>query len=445
MVLSIANKVIVLSLIFGGLFFSVNSLGQENQNIEAQKIESGSYTVYKKKEKGYKKYYFDKATKPWPVEITVENGKVPSILIKRVGIIEELYKADLPDYPAYYYGGNEAINVSVLDKKIYYYTYSVKSGADITYILSNSKPLKYDEEIAKIESYRKSIKKEQSGARSERKEEKAELAAKEAEENTLKGKSIKSIEVKFVDTPKDLGLLSIVGIGFEITLKNGKVLSSKNLGGKTPYSDFEVSTQSGSYAGGDFKVSNNSADIIDDHIYLSVQSKYGNGPTKSFTHPLNYKSDVAYQYQGNRGSFGRGATVGYTRHGKDGGDGKDIQLEANEEIINGNKVIHYKIYSASGQFLTSAKVHKDYKIKINLNGGSGGNGARGKDSHDGNGGDGGNGGNGGDITITGTAKNHPNIVITNSGGRGGNGGAAESASNRNGSRGSNGSNGRIIR
>lgn len=424
---------------------SVFSFSQSNQNVEAQKIQSGSFEVYKKKEKGYNRFYFDKATKPWPVSITVTDGKVPEILIKRVGIIEELYKADLPDYPAYYFGGNEDINISVLDKKIYYYTYSVKSGANISYILSNTKPSDYDEEKERIEAYRKSIKAEQSGARTERKEKKAELAAKEAAENTLEGKAIESIAVKLVNQPEEIGMLTSVGIGFEVTLKGGKVLKTKNLGGKTPYVDFEVFAQSGEYAGGEFKVANNATDIIDDQIYLIVSSKYGNSKKTTFTHPINYKSTVAYQYQGNRGAFGRGNTVGYTRHGKDGGDGKDIRLEANYETINGNKVVHYMIYDNYGQFLTSAKVHEDYEIKINLNGGAGGNGARGRDSHDGNGGNGGNGGDGGDITITGSAKNHPNIIVMNSGGRGGNGGDAENVTNRNGTNGQNGTSGSINR
>jgi hypothetical protein len=442
----IMKRIVITSLLLLAFTcISAIAIGQNNQNIEAQKLSSGSFDVYKKKERGYNRYYFEKASKPWPVEIFIEDDKVSKILVKRVGIIEELYEADLPDYPAYYFGGNADINVSILDGKIYYYTYSVKSGADIAYILSSKKPGDYDDELVAIENYRKRIKDDQSGARTERKEEKAMLAAKEAEENSLNGKSIKSIEVKFVKQPDELGLLSVVGIGFEVTLKNGKTLKTKNLGGKTPYTDFEVMAQSGSYSGGDFKVANNSGDIIDDQIYLLVKSKYGNAPAKSFSHPLNYKSTVAYQYQGNSGSFGRGNTVGYSRHGKDGGDGKSITLDANYETVNGQQIIHYKILDNYGQLITTSKVHPNYKIKINLNGGNGGDGAEGKRSHDGNGGNGGNGGDGGDITITGTAKNHNGIIVTNRGGRGGNGGAAENVTNRSGSNGSRGVDGQIIR
>ncbi|MGV6861836.1 MAG: hypothetical protein ACWA41_08685 [Putridiphycobacter sp.] len=434
----------LLIIYFTALFNLV--FAQDNQNIETAKMENGSYKVYKTIQKSYNKNIFELAKKPWPIEFYKTDDQTPKILIKRVGIVEEFYTADLPAYPAYYFGGNGDINVSIIAKKVYYYTWSAKSGANIQYILTNDKPSSYLEEKETLDNYRKTIKKNQVDARNDRKEQNAEIAKKEAEENTLKGKSVKSIQVKFVDTPKEIGMLSVVQIGFIVTLADGKILKTKNLGGKTPYTDFKVEAKSGDYSGGDFKVSNDCNTIIDDKIYLTVYSKYQTNIKGEFSYPLNYKSNIYYQYQGGGGAFGRGSTVGYSEHGGNGKDGRDIQIATERLTINGNPVIQYTIYDNYGQVLALAKVHEDYKITINLNGGNGGNGADGRHCHSGNGGNGGDGGNGGSATLSGSAKNHHNIIITTQGGRAGTGGSPKVNSvNYRGQNGANGSNGSIIK
>ena len=93
------------------IFFciSINLIAQDNQNIETAKLETGSYQVYKTIENGYNKYVFQKAKKNWPVEFFKSDDACSKILVKRVGILEEFYEADLPTYPAYYFGGNAEI------------------------------------------------------------------------------------------------------------------------------------------------------------------------------------------------------------------------------------------------------------------------------------------------------------------------------------------------
>jgi hypothetical protein len=320
------------------LNFSIYSIAQDNQNVELSKIESGSFKVYKTVEKGYDKYVFEQAKKNWPVELFKEGDIYPKILIKKVGILDEFYEADLPAYPAYYFGGNADINVTVIDKKIYYYSWSASKGSKIMYILSMTAPKMFKYEKETLDTYRRSIKTKQSGSREDRKKQNAEIAAKSAEENTLKGKSIKSIKVKLVDPNADAGMFSVIAIGMEVTLTNGKVLKTKNLGGKTPYSDFESSTSGGDFTGGDFKIENDTRRIPGDKITVKVWSKYNTAIKADLSHALNYKNNMYYHYQGNGGKHGRGGVHGMSENGGHGKDGRDVSITAEKMVVNGNNV-----------------------------------------------------------------------------------------------------------
>ena len=431
------KKIGVLFLAIGNFVF-----GQSNQNLECAKLESGIYPVYKAIEKGYNSYAFELAQKHCPVQILKEGERTPKILIKRAGIIEELFAADLPTCPAYYFGGNAEINVTVLNQKIYYYGWSEKTGARIDYILSNSKPAPYLQEKEALELYRNSIKIEQTTARDDRKQLNAELAAKEAAENTLNGKSIKSIQLKMIDPPSEIGMLSVVAIGIEVTLTNGQILKTKNLGGLTPYTDFEVSVKGGDFAGGDFKVANDSRQIPNDKIEIQVWSKFDKTVSGSFSHPINYKNNIFYQYQGSSGASGRGAVVGKSINGGHGTDGRSVNILAEKQVVNGQNIIKVTLTDAlTGEILAEAKVHADYKITLNVCGGNGGSGDKGPfaDNVGGNGGDGGNGGN---VSVSGTGAQQLLLVVMNTGGNAGAGGAGNTsydAKGQNGTRGTNGS------
>lgn len=430
------KKSLLLIFLLGSQLFS---FAQQNQNIETAKVESGSYQVYKTIEKGYKKYVFEQAKKNWPVEFYKDGDKCSKILVKRVGIVEEFYEADLPDYPAYYLTNTSNIVVTVIDKKIYYYTWTASEGSTIKYILSMSKPTLYNTEKENLDNYRRKIKTQQSGARDDRKKNNAEIAAKEAEENTLKGKSIKSINVKLVDPNADAGMFSVVAIGVEVTLTNGKVLKTKNLGGKTPYTDFESSSTGGNYTGGDFKVSNDTREIPGDKITLKVWSKYNSAIKGTLSHPLNYRNNVYYHYQGNGGSHGRGGVHGKSVHGGHGKDGRSVNVTAEKMTINGNVVTKITVTDANTyKVLSEAKIHIDNQVTLNVKGGNGGNGADGHFDGD-NGGNGGDGGNGGNVVVSGSGTTQLKAIIQTQGGSAGAGGKGKESYN---SRGANGSRGR---
>lgn len=433
-------------LLFFGIAFCAYS--QENQNVEIAKLEAGNFPVYKVVDKGYGDFKLEAATKPWPVDFVKSDAAVSAVLLKRAGIIDEKYEADLPAFPAYYQAGTTNIVVTVLDKKIYYYSWSVKTGSKIEYILTSGKPQKYAEEKATLDAYRASIKEKQTGARSERIEENAAREARELLENTLEGKEIKSIRVQAINPPANVGMLTVVAIGMEVELSNGTVLKTKNLGGKTPYTDFETSVKGGEFAGGDFKVSNDSRQIPTDKIEISVWSKFdAKKVTGTFTHALNYKSDLFYNYQGASGSIGRAAVVGISQHGGDGKDGRSVSIRVDSYKFGVDVILKLSLSDANtGQLLTESKINALNSVTLNISGGNGGDGVSGRDAYEGNGGNGGTGGNGGNVSLSGNGVALLKINVQNKGGRGGNGGVAKVANiNTKGANGSAGQSGTLLK
>jgi hypothetical protein len=416
------------------LFSFAIGWSQKNQNEEIAGMKDGSYQVYKPIAKGRDGYVMQLAKKPWPVSFYREGEIVNKILIKRVGLIDEFYTVDLPNYPAYYNGGNGDVDITVIDGKIYYYHYSVKTGATIDYVLSMSKVISYDHEKGLLDEYRKKMKIEQGSARTERKEENAELARIEAEENTLKGKSIQSIEIKLAKEDQEAGLISMVEIGMVVTLKNGKVLKTKNLGGKTPYEDFGTKSVSGEYAGGYFKIAADINDIVDHKLKLTVWSKYDESKKDDFIMPLNYKSTIAYWFLGAAGGY-NGA------NGSNGRDGHDIGMTVYGDVINGFDVYRINMMDYSNGRSVSSIINKESTITINTSGGKGG---AGSNHSNGNGGDGGDGGNGGNITVSGSGAQTIKIDALKSGGEGGRAGSGESGGSR-GYSGRSGSSGNLTR
>lgn len=428
------DRICIVSLIF--VLAKVNA--QESQNTELAKLSSGNFTVYKIVENG-SNFKFETASKPWPVSLNKDGEDFTEIVINRAGIIEEKYQADLAGYPAYYKSSATDIVITAIDKKIYYYTWSIKTGAAIKCIFSESKIKKYAEEKEILDNYRNGIKDLQSAARNKRIEDNNAIAEKQAEENTLKGKKIKSIKIIPVNNPPEIGLLTILAIGIEFELDNGKILKTKNLGGFTPYTDFEAEISGGEFAGGDFKVADDTRKIPNDKIEISVWSKFDEKKIKgAYSCPVNYKRELNYNLQGSSGASGRGYTVGYNVNGTNGSDGKSVTVTATSMLLNGEKVNKLVITDAySGKVLSESKIHADYTLNINTNGGNGGNGTEGS----GNGGNGGDGGNGGNIILTGNGVSSLKIVVNNNGGKGGVGGKAKTQSYNNGTNGRSGSKG----
>ncbi len=225
----------------------------------------------------------------------------------------------------------------------------------------------------------------------------------------------------------------------EVYLDNGKVLKTKNLGGLTPYTEFETSVVGGEFAGGDFKVANDTRKIPNDKIEITVWSKYDEKKIMGkFSLPLNYKTDVNYNFQGISGASGRGGTVGYTVNGKNGADGKSLNIIATSMTVNNEKINKIVITDAStGSIIAESKLSINNTLNINSNGGNGGNGS----VDFGDGGNGGDAGNGGNVVLSGSGASSLKIVVTNSGGSGGVGGKAKTQSYAAGLNGRNGKNG----
>ncbi len=416
---------------------------QDNQNTELAKLTTGSFPVYKAVENG-SSFKFESTSKPWPLSFIKEGENFTEIIVNRSGIIEEKYQADLLGYPAYYKSAASEIVVSAIDKKIYYYSWSVKTGASIKYIFSDARIKNYADEKAILDNYRNSIKDLQANTRTQRINENNLIAEKLAEENTLKGKTIKNIKIIAIDKPTEIGLLSILAIGAEFELADGKILKTKNLGGHTPYTDFESEVSGGDFSGGDFKVADDSRKIPNDKIEISIWSKFDDKKLKTkFTCDVNYKKDINYNFSGNAGAWGRAYTQGYTINGSNGNDGKSVNISVTSMQINGEKVNKLVITEAySGRIMAEAKLHTNNTININANGGVGGNGSEEKT---GNGGSGGNGGNGGNISLAGNGVSSLKIAVSNSGGKGGIGGKAKTAAYFNGANGTAGTNGTLIK
>ncbi len=155
---------------------SIVVFGQESQNKILENFESGSYTVYKLDAKKN----FVKVKKTWPVEITKKGNDVSSVLIKRAGILEELFTPDVPGYPAYFAFNN--FRLSFMKSYAVYYEWNGKQEAKTKYVLVkpggsfSGKSATVNKSVA---SYATATFKNQTNARANVKELKAELAEEE--------------------------------------------------------------------------------------------------------------------------------------------------------------------------------------------------------------------------------------------------------------------------
>lgn len=411
------------------LSFTLNiCLAQKSQNETIKNLKNGNYSVYKKVDgRAYNEFKFEKATKQWPVEFFKEGDICKKILIKRVGILDEYYEVDLPKYPAFYFEAKTGVNVSVLDNKIYYYLWSSKKGATIKYILTNQSVNSFTSETDALTNYRRAVLAKQSNAREERIEDNKALELAEKKANTLEGKEIKAIRLRKVDDMVEYGLFSVVQVGIEVELKDGTILKTKNLGGKTPYTDFVTTTKSGDYAGGDFKVFDENKKIQDHKIEIIASSKWNTDIKGKFELLLNYKSDVHYYAFGTYGRHNHNCGSGGS-----GGNGQDVSLSVLSRTINGEPVNDITIQDTKGRSYNCI-IHVDNRMIVHCYGGNGGDADSGSNCGNSNGG---NGGNGGNVTISGSGANTLKVSVKNQGGKGG-------QRNGNGRSGSTGSRGQV--
>lgn len=224
--------------------------------------------------------------------------------------------------------------------------------------------------------------------------------------NTLKDKEIEKIEFIFPEGKPERLATSVnqgAKIGYQITLKDGDVLRTENIGGETPLSDLKIRYHNCEFYFLSSAVIGKSAKIGEpDVATVYAKSKYGNSEEIEVSFPLEYNGDVFIQYDGENGIEGYSAGED-GRRGYDGGTincwiSKMKHTETGEDI--------YVIKEDNRSSVKACgKINLDADLVLRAEGGNGGDGSWGSDSQSEisqyatDGGDGGDGGNGGLIKI----------------------------------------------
>ncbi|WP_291720720.1 hypothetical protein [Bernardetia sp.] len=389
------------------LFHSVSA--QQSQNELLKNFTATSLNVFKLTEPKYKKFKFEKASKQWPISIEKNGNSISKVVLNRAGIIEEPYEPDLNEYPAYFKDLKH--RVVFIDDNFYYIKWS-GGKATIKYILTEKESVDKDHaaHISKIEEYIRKTVAAQSEDRAEIAAEQAQKDAAEALANSLKGKKVQNIAVKWISDKSETGHLVKFNYGIEATLADGKVLKTKNLGGKMPWDDFKITVKGAEFGEETITISQNANVIPNDNVVMTVQSKYQSNIKTTAKLPVHYNTGLHVNYFGERG----GVVHLTVSPGYRGQNGKDLIVSVKSATTaNGEKVNQIEIKDAnSGVVLRRLKMKPTAALILNLQGGSG---SFGRDSTRG-----GNGGDGGDVTII----KDPSVgtftyTINNQGGNGG--------------------------
>ena len=445
-------------LLLSSVFISIIGLisAQNHQNEQIKDFTTGNYSVFKVVKKSYTKTVFEVIKKKWPIEVIVTNNRIEKVLLKRAGIIDELYQPDVPSYPSYF--GFNDVRITYINGVLFYYKWTSNNKAEIKYALTNKgKSLsgKIDKYVLELESYILSIIKNQSGAKEQIKKDKA--AQKEAERlaNSLQNKKPLKIEFQLEGTPKDLGMGSIIKYGIIATLEDGSKLKTPNLGGKLPWSDFIIKVEGGTPNAGECMVLEDGSLIPNDQLVFNVKSKFHSSIYLKHKINLKYNKEFVIEYEGASGNDGRSAGLACDNCSSNGTSassgykGKNLDIKAIEVTskagLSYNKI--EVIDSYSGKVLHKLKLGLNTRLVIRNIGGQGGYGGSGMASgsnYSANGGNGGNGGAGGDINIT---KNENTFSFMysaeNYGGYGGSGGSGDGNHGVGGSSGYRGSQGMV--
>jgi hypothetical protein len=436
------------TLILSSLLFlwcsSVKS--QESQNTILSNFESGNYIIYKVNDK--KK--FELVKKKWPVEITKQGDKVSQVLVKRAGILDELFKVDVPGYPAYF--AFQTFRLSFIKNYAVYYEWNGKQQATTKYILvkeGGSFSEKLDAVNKNIAVYATATFKNQTGARANVKETKEKEAEIQRKINSIEGKGVSKIEIKLLSTPSKVAHFSeAIPYGVIATLKDGSQLKTPNLGGEIPWEDFKLNHKGCSNTIDEIRVDEDAKFLTEDRVFLSVESNYNSSlKTSKF---INTTNDVNIQVNQN-GFWGWERSKYMTVfQGQDGqhaarGDNLTIKVKTVVHKQTGTPINKIEIYNNSkNKLIAQYKLTPSTELIINTKGGQGDKGRKSREG-DSVGGKGGNGGDGGLVTvIKDPSVTHFNLTINNGGGQGGQGGAPHYSSGSQGNNGSNGSNGNTV-
>ncbi|AFM03233.1 hypothetical protein Fleli_0773 [Bernardetia litoralis DSM 6794] len=386
------------------------AFAQQSQSELLKDFTATSLNVFKLTEPKYHKYVFQKVSKPWPITIEKNGNTISKVIINRAGIIEEPYEADLEEHSAYFKDIKH--RVVFIDDNFYYIKWS-GGKATIKYILSENESVDKDhaKHISKIENYIRRTVAAQSEDRAEIAVEKEKQAAADKIANSLKGKKVKSIAVKWIGNTDKTGHLVKVNYGIEAYLTDGRTLSTSNLGGKMPWDDFKITVKGAEYGQEMITIAQNADVIPNDNVVMTVQSKFLSNIKTTAKLPVHYNEGLHVNFMGENGGIVHlTVSAGYR-----GNDGKTLQIYVKQvTTANGDKVNQIEIKDVfAGKIVRRLKMNPNATLIINN---WGGNGSYGRGSTRG-----GNGGNGGSVTITkATNVQKFTYVVNNNGGSGGN-------------------------
>ncbi len=437
-------KIIINYLILSICFGVFTSNAQESQSTILKNFESGNYTVYKLNDK--KK--FEKIKKTWPIEITKQGDNVSKVLVKRAGILDEIFEADVPGFPAYF--AFKIFRLSFINDYGVYYEWNGKQQATTKYILVkpggsfNGSPETINKNIA---AYATSTFKKQTGARANVKEAKAEIAEADRKINSIEGKEVTKIEIQLVSKPSKVAHFSeAIKYGVIATLKDGSQLKTPNLGGKIPWEDFKLSNEGCSNTIDEVRVEENASKIPNDKVIIRVASKYNTSLKDSKS--INTTNNISVQinrngfYGADRAKATNTSTFGASQRGGNG-HVLTIKVKTVKHKQTGKSINKIEIYDETKkEIVAQYKLTPSTELIINSYGGKGQWGSDGNSNTFPNGDNGGNGGNGGNITIIkDPSVSKLNITVNNKGGKGGRGGRKFNLNGTTGNVGSTGSNG----
>ncbi|MCX6316469.1 MAG: hypothetical protein NTW29_04215 [Bacteroidetes bacterium] len=416
----------------------------KNQHEMLSNYTSGNYSVYRN-DQGK----LDKVNKQWPVTITRNaDNKVENVLVKRAGVVDELFVPDLPEQPGYF--SYESAKLIFFDNyAVYYKQINGSTNSSITYeVLYELIPANGDSKSLKaaaedIAAYRTAALNSQTTIRTEMAQNKEAAEQKERDQNSIKNKTVKSLTIQLMDKPASIGLFSKLKFGVIATLADGFQLKTTNLGGKAAFEDSYIIEAPGcSFADGTLEIGSDAALFPNDELVLSIANKYN--PSQKITQhitidygtPIFLYSTGGAGRNGSMGSDGSGwcPNVGSGKAGNNG----DMGISGGDITIRIKEITHRKTGTPLYQYeIIKNKEHQTIRVKsspsasIHIicnggNGGDGGNGGNGGKSTQCGQGNGGKGGNGGNITIIRSAASVQATYfnIENKAGNGGTGGKA---------------------
>lgn len=439
-----------IALIFS-LLITVVLKAQQHQNQILQNVESGNYKVFKVKQKSHRKYQWVPVKKSWPLQITKNAaGAISEVMVKRAGILDEKFVPDVPGYPAYF--SFAAYRLSYLDGLWVYYSWNGKEEATAKYVFTKKSDVGLGVQAlnSKVAAYAKAVFKKQTQARAVVKEEKLRAAEEERKLHSIENRKVKALRIKFIgNVGKVAHYAEAIAYGVEAELADGTVLSTANLGGSLPWSDFELHHQGVSNTTEEVRVDEDATSLKNDQIVVELRSKFHTHLKARRSLPTTNDIPIRVTQNG---------FWGYNRHkhmaviqGKDGqhagrGDHLTVKIKTVKHRQTGRLLNKIEIFNTTKNKLVARyKLLPTTKLSIHANGGGGMNGFEGSDRSP-NGGNGGYGGAGGVITlIKDPSVKQATLELQVNGGKGGRGGAPKYASASRGQRGRAGDPGKIIR